>query len=211
MDIYDLSVLNSCQNYNIIIVNRESPVGERMNYKAIVITTLVVIGFCLTTSVTGIVLSEVDKGNHYYDITYILNGGTNSDKNPSSYRYNTEVTFSCATEGAVISYSTDGGETWTEGSTYTVNEDVTLLVKATLNGVDSPVITFAYTVITFDTISAAMEAGEKVQLVGFGVFDVKERGARIGRNPKTKEEIKIAASRVPTFKAGKALKDVIAK
>ncbi len=64
---------------------------------------------------------------------------------------------------------------------------------------------------TFDTISAAMEAGEKVQLVGFGVFDVKERGARIGRNPKTKEEIKIDASRVPVFKAGKALKDVVAK
>ena len=64
---------------------------------------------------------------------------------------------------------------------------------------------------TFDTISAALEAGEKVQLVGFGVFDVKERGARIGRNPKTKEEIKIAASRVPAFKAGKALKDAVAK
>ena len=64
---------------------------------------------------------------------------------------------------------------------------------------------------TFDTIAASMEAGEKVQLVGFGVFDVKERGARIGRNPKTKEEIKIAASRVPAFKAGKALKDAVAK
>ena len=64
---------------------------------------------------------------------------------------------------------------------------------------------------TFDTIAASMEAGEKVQLVGFGVFDVKERGARIGRNPKTKEEIKIAATRVPGFKAGKALKDAIAK
>ena len=64
---------------------------------------------------------------------------------------------------------------------------------------------------TFDTITATMETGEKVQLVGFGVFDVKERGTRIGRNPKTKEEIEIAASRVPTFKAGKALKDAIAK
>ena len=64
---------------------------------------------------------------------------------------------------------------------------------------------------TFDTISAAMEAGEKVQLVGFGVFDVKERGSRMGRNPKTKKEIEIPASRVPQFKAGKALKDAIAK
>ena len=64
---------------------------------------------------------------------------------------------------------------------------------------------------TFETITASLEAGEKVQLVGFGVFDVKERGTRIGRNPKTKEEIQIAASRVPSFKAGKALKDAIAK
>ncbi len=64
---------------------------------------------------------------------------------------------------------------------------------------------------TFDTIGESLEAGEKVQLVGFGVFDVKERAARIGRNPKTKEEIEIPASRVPTFKAGKALKDVVDK
>ena len=62
-----------------------------------------------------------------------------------------------------------------------------------------------------DVVTKELEKGEKVQLVGFGVFDVKERGARIGRNPKTKEEIKIAASRVPAFKAGKALKDAIAK
>ncbi len=64
---------------------------------------------------------------------------------------------------------------------------------------------------TFDTIGTSLEAGERVQLVGFGVFDVKERAARIGRNPKTKEEIEIPASRVPTFKAGKALKDVVDK
>ena len=55
---------------------------------------------------------------------------------------------------------------------------------------------------TFDTITANLEVGEKVQLVGFGVFDIKERGARIGRNPKTKEEIEIPATRVPVFKAG---------
>ena len=64
---------------------------------------------------------------------------------------------------------------------------------------------------TLDTVSAALENGEKVQLVGFGVFDVKERAAHMGRNPKTKEEIQIAASRVPAFKAGKALKDAVAK
>jgi len=62
-----------------------------------------------------------------------------------------------------------------------------------------------------ETITASLEAGEKVQLVGFGVFDVKARGMRMGRNPKTKEEIEIPASRVPQFKAGKALKEAIAK
>lgn len=64
---------------------------------------------------------------------------------------------------------------------------------------------------TFETIMANLEDGEKVQLVGFGVFDVKERGIRIGRNPKTKEEIEIPATRVPMFKAGKALKEAVAK
>ena len=60
-----------------------------------------------------------------------------------------------------------------------------------------------------DTITDSLTKGEKVQLVGFGVFDVKERGTRMGRNPKTKEEIEIPASRVPQFKAGKALKEAI--
>ena len=62
---------------------------------------------------------------------------------------------------------------------------------------------------TFDTITANLEVGEKVQLVG--VFDIKERGSRIGRNPKTKEEIEIPATRVPVFKAGKVLKDAVSK
>lgn len=64
---------------------------------------------------------------------------------------------------------------------------------------------------TLETITETLEIGEKVQLVGFGVFDVKHRGVRMGRNPKTKEEIEIPASRVPQFKAGKALKEAIAK
>ena len=63
----------------------------------------------------------------------------------------------------------------------------------------------------FDAITAALVAGDKVQLVGFGAFETKERSARVGRNPKTKEAIQIPASRVPAFKAGKALKDAIAK
>ena len=63
----------------------------------------------------------------------------------------------------------------------------------------------------FDSITAALAAGDKVQLVGFGAFEVKERNARVGRNPKTKEEIQIPASRVASFKVGKALKDAVAK
>ena len=62
-----------------------------------------------------------------------------------------------------------------------------------------------------DTITAALKEGDKVQLVGFGSFEVKKRAARIGRNPKTKESIEIPASVVPVVKAGKALKDAVAK
>ena len=64
---------------------------------------------------------------------------------------------------------------------------------------------------TFDAITETLVAGEKVQLVGFGAFEVKERGARVGRNPQTKEEIEIPATRVAAFKVGKALKDAVAK
>ena len=60
-----------------------------------------------------------------------------------------------------------------------------------------------------NTITATLTKGDKVQLVGFGSFEVKNRAARTGLNPKTKEPVKIAASKVPTFKAGKALKDAV--
>lgn len=60
-----------------------------------------------------------------------------------------------------------------------------------------------------DVITEALKKGDKVQLVGFGSFETRERAARVGRNPKTKEEIQIPASRVPAFKAGKALKDAV--
>ena len=63
----------------------------------------------------------------------------------------------------------------------------------------------------FDTMTAALVKGEKVQLSGFGTFEIKDREARIGRNPHTKEAIDIPATRVPVFKASKALKDNIAK
>ncbi len=62
-----------------------------------------------------------------------------------------------------------------------------------------------------DVITDALKKGDKVQLVGFGGFEVKARAERTGRNPKTKEPITIPASKVPVFKAGKALKDAVAK
>ena len=71
----------------------------------------------------------------------------------------------------------------------------------------------AETVITatFDAITDALKEGEKVQLVGFGSFEVKKRAARVGRNPKTKEPIDIPESIVPVFKAGKVLKDTVGR
>ena len=71
--------------------------------------------------------------------------------------------------------------------------------------------TEAVVTAAIDAIVAALKDGEKVQLVGFGAFEVKARAERIGRNPRTKEEIKIPASKVPVFKPGKALKDAVAK
>jgi len=58
-----------------------------------------------------------------------------------------------------------------------------------------------------ETVAEALKAGEKVQLMGFGTFEVKERAARIGRNPATNENIEIPAKKIPTFKAGKGFKD----
>lgn len=63
---------------------------------------------------------------------------------------------------------------------------------------------------TLEAISDALKTGDTVTLVGFGSFSVKERAARTGRNPKTGEELKIPASKVPSFKAGKGLKDTVA-
>ena len=64
---------------------------------------------------------------------------------------------------------------------------------------------------TLASITEALQNDDKVQLVGFGSFEVKVRAERLGRNPKTKEEIHIPASKTPVFKAGKALKDAVAK
>lgn len=61
----------------------------------------------------------------------------------------------------------------------------------------------------FESIKDALAKGEKVQLIGFGNFEVRERAARKGRNPQTNEEIEIAASKVPAFKPGKKLKEAV--
>ncbi|MCI2131750.1 MAG: HU family DNA-binding protein [Eubacterium sp.] len=76
--------------------------------------------------------------------------------------------------------------------------------KAGLSKKDSEAAVRAF----IDAVSESLKKGDKVQLVGFGTFEVSERPARTGRNPQTGETIEIAASRTPKFKAGKALKDM---
>ena len=75
----------------------------------------------------------------------------------------------------------------------------------------SPAFTWAEAALKafVDVVSEEMKKGEKVQLVGFGTFEVSERAAREGRNPQTGETMTIAASKTPKFKAGKALKDLV--
>ncbi len=60
-----------------------------------------------------------------------------------------------------------------------------------------------------DSITGALKEGDQVTLIGFGTFSVKDRAARTGRNPQTGAEIQIAAAKIPSFKAGKALKDAV--
>lgn len=62
-----------------------------------------------------------------------------------------------------------------------------------------------------DTVTEALKANDKVSLVGFGTFEVRERSVREGRNPQTGEKVQIAACKVPAFKAGKSLKDILKK
>ncbi len=84
------------------------------------------------------------------------------------------------------------------------NELVASIAEKTgLKKVDAEKAVKAFT----ETVAEELKKGEKVQLVGFGTFEVSERAAREGRNPRTGETMKIAASKTPKFKAGKALKD----
>ena len=80
-----------------------------------------------------------------------------------------------------------------------VAESTELSKKDTARVVDS----------VMETITTALKNGDKVEIIGFGAFSVSERAARKGRNPQTGEEIEIAASKVPSFKAGKKLKDAV--
>ena len=77
--------------------------------------------------------------------------------------------------------------------------------KANVSKKDAESVLKAFT----DVVAEELKKGEKIQLVGFGTFEVSERAARTGRNPQTGAEMKIAASKAPKFKAGKALKDAI--
>lgn len=79
--------------------------------------------------------------------------------------------------------------------------------KADLSKKDAEVALKAFT----DVVAEALKKDDKVQLVGFGTFEVSKRAARTGRNPQTGAEMKIAASKAPKFKAGKALKDIVNK
>ena len=79
--------------------------------------------------------------------------------------------------------------------------------KAELSKKDAEKALKAFT----DVIAAELVKGEKVQLVGFGTFEVREREARTGKNPRTGEAIEIAASKAPAFKAGRGLKDAVNK
>ncbi|MDP4133461.1 MAG: HU family DNA-binding protein [Bacillota bacterium] len=83
---------------------------------------------------------------------------------------------------------------------------IAMAEKAGLTKKDAEKALVAFT----ESVEGALVKGDKIQLVGFGTFEVRERGERKGRNPLTKQEILIPASKAPVFKAGKALKDVVA-
>jgi DNA-binding protein HU-beta len=86
----------------------------------------------------------------------------------------------------------------------------TELTEAVANAADLPKAAATRAVdAIIDTITEALKQGDQVTIVGFGSFLIKQRGARSGRNPRTGEAIEIAASNVPSFKAGKALKDAV--
>ena len=84
------------------------------------------------------------------------------------------------------------------------------LIEAVADAADLPKVSASRTVdVVIDTIISALKNGEQVTIAGFGTFLVRERNARMGRNPRTGESMQIQASKAPAFKAGKALKDAV--
>jgi DNA-binding protein HU-beta len=100
------------------------------------------------------------------------------------------------------SYIIQGGESFMANKAQLVND------VAAATGLTKKDATAAVDAV-FDSVQATLAKGEKVQLIGFGNFEVRERAARKGRNPQTGAEIQIPASKVPAFKPGKALKDAV--
>lgn len=89
-----------------------------------------------------------------------------------------------------------------------MNKSELITAMAETSGLSKKDCETALTAFT-EAVEKALRAEDKVQLVGFGSFEVKTRAARTGRNPRTKEPVEIAASKAPVFKAGKALKDAV--
>lgn len=89
-----------------------------------------------------------------------------------------------------------------------MNKNDLIISVANQTGLSKKAATSAVSAV-LDSISTALADNDKVQLIGFGTFEVRERGERTGKNPRTGEAVKIAACRVPAFKAGKALKDKV--
>ena len=116
--------------------------------------------------------------------------------------------------GLLVLTGCEGGDLYGVSSPDWISEKIDSIENAkkgdveVLEGMEEDVYTVG---ATFDTITEALCAGDKVQLVGFGGFETKSREARMGRNPKTREAIEIPATTIPVFKAGKALKDKVAK
>lgn len=95
-----------------------------------------------------------------------------------------------------------------EGETFTMNKNELISAIAEETELSKKEVTSVINALT-DIITETLKNDDKVQLVGFGTFETRKRAARTGRNPQTGKEIKIAASKVPAFKAGKVLKDAI--
>jgi DNA-binding protein HU-beta len=105
---------------------------------------------------------------------------------------------------------TNGGQVHFQGKTIGGRMNKSDLIDAMAEAADIPKTSAARALDAFtDSVAVALKGGQTVSIIGFGTFSVKERAARTGRNPQTGAVIEIAASKTPSFKAGKALKDAV--